>query len=593
MTAAWDPSLVRWSHDHRWSHEVVARVAEFGVESLADLGEAFTCEAELPAVAGLAAAWREVHEFVRGNEPLRVRDLLVASAQRVALEATVAPVRLALPRRVPGLRWRPPMRVHRSTSRAVPVVDAVGEDELLRLTAAREAVTLASGWKHAGGFGARLKESPTHLREIVFQEKLVAISKFEPKVIKAALRVWSSLCHWAKTSPEATPELPAAVVSAYIEHVRPRGSTVAKSTFEKLSWVVKHLDAPPSLLPAVRPPARQDAAEETPVDPAEPEVVLWLEGLLRKCMQKQLTLSRVQESTLLMSMVICYGVLRGCHVQRSGILGITGSSLWGICRMGKSRRGGARRSFRWRIPRYGLAGVDFGLRIFEDFEKMKASGGKPPAFLFTSGTVRGGSLTPLSMQTFNATLKKFMAQTDSPVAGGEGFSSYAFRRFLPTWADLRRLGTEDRQALGNWREAPAGKVKRDPEAAAYSSSMGLRYAGRKDDSAELVKIEAVTSLRMSIAALTSGSVVTWVSLRSVIPDAKEVEVRSAKIWQQAGELRLSTLGRMTDAAPKASQVVRQAAVQEDIDKVGELALLGAAPAPSSSGSSSSSASSSS
>ena len=199
-------------------------------------------------------------------------------------------------------------------------------------------------------------------------------------------------------------------------------------------------------------------------------------------------------------------------------------------------------------------------------------------------------MTKLSMQSFNRALKVLLSRPDSPVADGNAFSSYAFRRWLPTWADCRKLRTEERQALGNWREAPRGVVQRDQEALTYNTSMGLHYAGRRGDSAELVKLEAVVSLRMAIAALPPGTPATWNALRSVVPDGKAVESRAARIWQASGELRLTALGQSENLSAVPVPVVRGQVVAEDVSRIASLARHGASSA---SGSSSSSTSSSS
>ncbi|CAK0877553.1 unnamed protein product [Prorocentrum cordatum] len=258
----------------------------------------------------------------------------------------------------------------------------------------------------------------------------------------------------------------------------------------------------------------------------------------------------------LMALLMSFGTLRGRHVQRSGIIGLTGCSIWGLCSLGKARCGGQRRSFKWRAPRYGLTGVDYGGEITKRFECLRTENGKPSGFLFTSSSTRSRLRTPITVSTFNQAISAIVSMGGSPVKLSGTISSYSFRRWLPTWADLRKLPMEERQALGNWREAPSAATGRDAAAAAFSASMGLRYSGRKDDSAELVKLEQIFALRLAIAAFDSSAPVTWSSLRGALPDRALVEARVAKVWQESGELILTALGRALNAAPRRVQVVR-------------------------------------
>ena len=164
----------------------------------------------------------------------------------------------------------------------------------------------------------------------------------------------------------------------------------------------------------------------------------------------------------------------------------------------------------------------------------------------------------------------------SPVKDLGNVSSYAFRRWFPAWAGVRKLPYEERQCLGNWREAPKGAVQRDPASSSFSSSMGLRYAGRKDDSAELAKLENIIAFRLAVSNLDTSLPVTWKSVRSAVPDKSMIEQRAAKIWQDSGDLVLSALGRSLDVAPRPVEVFRTEAVSEVMPALATLAGMGAA-----------------
>eukprot|EP00974_Lingulodinium_polyedra_P023193 2238946-Lingulodinium_polyedra.AAC.1 len=109
---------------------------------------------------------------------------------------------------------------------------------------------------------------------------------FEPATIRGALRAWASLCAFAGSSTSSSAPPSAATVVAWLAHCRTRGATVPRASFDALAWLVRHLDGPRSLLPAVRPPARTDAQEPVPAEPAEVEVVLFLETLRRRAVGK-------------------------------------------------------------------------------------------------------------------------------------------------------------------------------------------------------------------------------------------------------------------------------------------------------------------
>ena len=216
---------------------VIKTLRQFEVSDRSDLAFLFLTGAEA-ADAGLREQWQAARKEARPD-----------ATQRAAPCVRVPPAP-ALPRPISDQfrlkRARPPVNTAARTAL---------QDEVARRHAATKAVSLSMQWAPAAGLAAKWpdlgQDKAMHFRAACVRK--VAI--FEAKAIYGHMRVWYHWCAWARQRriPELSAALP--IVEEFIETftVAP---TAARSRWDSLAWLRKHLAAPYAVEATTRPPRK-------------------------------------------------------------------------------------------------------------------------------------------------------------------------------------------------------------------------------------------------------------------------------------------------------------------------------------------------
>lgn len=161
-------------------------------------------------------------------------------------------------------------------------------------------------------------------------------------------------------------------------------------------------------------------------------------------------------------LTLAFGVMRFAHLQRSKVLEIGEDFILGRASVGKSRRGGVRRPFRWAAPRFSLRGVDLGAvlrRLLEaagpqeaDRECILLDFG-PPGAPFAKVVSTG--CRPMPLGRFHSLSRQLLQLPPASLElqSAAKVSSYTGRRLLPTLSDILRFSTDERLKIGGWGKA--------------------------------------------------------------------------------------------------------------------------------------------
>ena len=197
------------------------------------------------------------------------------------------------------------------------------------------------------------------------------------------------------------------------------------------------------------------------------------------------------------------GVMRYVHMQRSVIIAVSDSGIVARAALGKSKKSGARRPFRWAAPRFSLKGTDVGTLISTLIDQAFSTDETLPSFLlpdFLPLRVELGDCTDVGAKKMpidrfiRLSKHLFMASpAEATEEEVEAVTSYSARRLFPSLGEMLGLPTEERVKLGGWGDHEAAEL-------AKQGAMANRYAEFKVESSLVIKRILLEVVRTSVKA---------------------------------------------------------------------------------------------
>ena len=323
-------------------------------------------------------------------------------------------------------------------------------------------------------------------------------------------------------------------VIAFLQHGDARGNTVARGYFYNLMWWQTHLGMPFH--------TDHSAAEVFATHKAG-HVVKQAEVIAIPVVVKILELasgfatansSGAIAQILRMTLVFLASSVRHAHLRRSSFRGADDRFLHFHCSKGKRREKGTRPGFDWSVARYLVEGCDILGGLIPLYEELgRANAGRPscpmPDVLVSKDQPVTNSASfrakPMSVNKFIRILLGILELARCSDCHSRGITSYAFRRFCITIANVCRFHPEDQTAIGNWVESIS--VVNDTSTRRTCFATRTHYAGAKAQAAADVRL--VTILAMSEACKSLG--------RSSITHAEV-----ACVQDQIGDIWASAVG---------------------------------------------------
>ena len=379
------------------------------------------------------------------------------------------------------------MGVRAASSRAAEV----GQEHKLRQAAAQRLVNMIGNWAPA-----------TKIDEEDIKDRLCEFELGTLKARAAGLQQWCAW--WAKNATASTEVVKSHLRKFFLDTEK---VSMPVRRWVLMRWAGQHLLFP-VLVGGEDRPKRRIADKELKEQQAvagDPELLLEFDELLS---------AMPDDDPLLVPgivfLVLAHGTLRYQHVQRSVLVGLDNHFLYGACTRGKGRTG-----FFWVSPRYGLAGKDFGGRLWRLWkscsERAVEKGGQALGFLCFD--VRNClPLKPIEFQRAVQCLASRVVEEASVCM----VTSYTARRYNSTLAEMREARPFESHALSNWHMADA--------------SMPLRYAGDKEAATKVAKL---LHQRLAEKAATQARPVTWAAMRSCIANEDIPALRTAVVQELA------------------------------------------------------------
>ncbi len=285
-----------------------------------------------------------------------------------------------------------------------------------------------------------------------------------------------------------------------------------------------------------RRPKDGEIQEEVQAIAADPELVIRLELVARQLEAR----NDWRLGAVLGAVLMTAACIRFRHLQRSSLALITPTMLCGRCYRGKARVRGVRPAFDWRAPTATLTNVPCAKMLWERWNakaRLFPDGLQSVVMDFSSGQV-------LSLAAFHGAIRSVAEEfnlTDSP----DTITSYSFRRFQPTLADVRLAPHEEKMAIGGWREqcsTAEGRVTMQ------RSTMPARYADRRAETEASVKcLQLMIARACSVQCRRDGAVpITWDVFRTWYSEIQAADVDGFR--KQAAEAIVLKRSEMVVAA---------------------------------------------
>ena len=345
---------------------LAAWLADEEVQTVTDLIHCFRTEADALRSAPIAhAAWRWANstgparwERTAADRRLAVRDL----SMNERLGDPVAEARRRAPKRARAVRPR-------AKGKPGPQKE---KDRRDRLAAAAEAVRRSASWGPGTGIAQGIPRGDPLIDQVaaLYTRRL---AKFETNGIRAALRVLDAWVLYREEHSKLHSQAEQSVLMA--EFVESQSSATGPlNVWNKLDWVRRHLkiEVPISEVPK---PGRGETAATGRVEQAAqavaapPEYLVAFEEALRR-MDSEGDWRRV---ALAAGLQVAYSLFRIAHMGRSQFLSTSTYVLWLEAFRGKGKREGARKPFKWAMPRHGISGLDVGGVIYEAWDEWSRS----------------------------------------------------------------------------------------------------------------------------------------------------------------------------------------------------------------------------
>jgi hypothetical protein len=240
------------------------------------------------------------------------------------------------------------------------------------------------------------------------------------------------------------------------------------------------------------------------------------------------------------ALFFCMACLRFKHLQISHSIRCVGGWIVGVCTQGKRRVQGRRPPFEWGLPNF-VAGTDglfdallVHLASLRDRMSTVLNFVVADMSVPTQGPIGRSSAfvpRPMPMTKFVALVRSLLRAMGMSAQEALEFTSYSFRRFLPTLADIFRFPDTQASQIGNWQEVVQSA---DSEAcrARHKDRMATRYADDSVITAADCKARAVLGLTMCRDKYRSKDLstdklraanITWTILEKLALPSKRVD----------------------------------------------------------------------
>ena len=322
--------------------------------------------------------------------------------------------------------------------------------------------------------------------------------------IKRSIRCWHRLAAFAGVGPQS---VTVTTLCNFLLEVSKGRPTAAAGIWHQLDWWRAKFGI---ALPTRQPYAvafrfsRPGRSKKQP-----PELK---PGALLMLIRASSTGKGITREFALLVLLITVGCVRFKHQARSKLVGMDEVYLTFLCSLGKTRTGGARRPFRWLVPRCLMPEEDtFGplanLLQIDTAACDRTRWIVPDIILRKDGRtgVFDNEATwrrdrPMPYTKFVDLLQGLLLSMGMERSETLRVTFNTLRRCLPSIGESVAYSTADMQSLSNWTEVPKGAAT---EVTAHATHPTSRvYAGGKDVSAGINRHKAVILTHMAAAALS-------------------------------------------------------------------------------------------
>ena len=437
----------------------------------------------------------------------RYQMLAAPSPQDLADAAVI----LASKRVAPAGSGQPPTKVVRLFTEAATARRSIGAPsssasrQLGQLPTGEDDITIAkiyAVYVQAGPAGRKWLEAQPGQE---MQRKTIItrpwMKRFEADHLRMQISFWTRWTKWchSKGLQSACTEPPALDAAMFLEEASHRGPTVSLSLFNNMQWWHKHVGIGfPITHPAVAAMATGGPGHAAaPKKPAELDAFWHL--------VKAAIAGTTVVHLLMRAIVLCtVSMVRYKHACLSTRTLCTERLIFFRCSRGKRIVAGQRPPFEWAMPRTIIKGCDLAGPLLALYHDIEQASGKTVDFVVPD---LGGSMAhgikadsvwlpkPMPYHRW-VTVLRSVAQWLSipPELAPEVWTTYTFRRLLPTIGDIVGLHEGHRQALGEWTENVRGA---SGNAGAAQPLMCHRYADGKVATAGETKLLVASALALA------------------------------------------------------------------------------------------------
>ena len=505
----------------------------------------------------------------------------VPSALRCS-QARVRQVLLDGSRASTGSRWRHGAASAKSCNRVAVTQEIAAERPPVQHTTGLSQRTIddiLEVYIRVGYAGSRWIPDAVTDKETVRQLIAQLLRGADEARVRTAIRTLGRLDEWlAKRDVEPIARqrygLLDGTLAKFLLEICKGGPTAARGVWHHLDWWHTKLGLP---LPT-RGPFLDGFSKLPPGHFARQAPVLQIEAFF-KILEVLDTAPGVVANFCRLVLLLTVGCIRWRHQKRSTFRGADTRffSMW--CSLGKSREGGARRPFPWKVPRFLASKKDvlgplvpFFQELYEvnpeaqfvvpDIELPRVGGG--PGMLCEGA--HWLPERPMPERKFLELMRGVLLQAGVPLQEASEASYNTLRRFLPSVAEVLGFDDPELQSLSNWAEIPKGKEASGRKAVAATHRI---YAGDKWTTAGYNRqrvVVALSSARKALAAASAdGSVASldWSNLRAFIPDAVSVaDCAASKDWELTGQEILRAVDQPEEAQAQQAEEAELAAASD-------------------------------
>ena len=337
------------------------------------------------------------------------------------------------------------------------------------------------------------------LQEAFGQSKIESWLACPTSTLSRAVNTASRWAAWCEQNG-VSPWMPSALeVGLWLRSLRAKGPTAARGAFAALKWLQRHVGAPFHTASEEVASYGVDAPEHEEIPASPMSVALWV------LLEQVLGSANAGDPFKLLSacwIFLLVGCVRFKHLQQSRLIECYADGLEFLCAKGKARVRGAQRPFRWRMPRFGITGIDlfkvWSKLLRTAFEDLKGVGFVLPDFRpkrvplervtgLAEGPMPRWKFTRLSTAMFKQLGVTYVHR------GKPSALTYASRRVLPTLADIAGFRPREMLAIGAWMDSKRPSLQE----MSWRLAMPLRYSDNKLALSQRLKSELIGAARLA------------------------------------------------------------------------------------------------